>query len=145
MDIFFFSVMSQALLTLYFAITHWINLYPFNDRSHVSFQYEPQINILMHGIQILSIYGFAYKVKFLMILGILFWSLWLVGHVVTWWVPYIFGASAKQIRDYQEDFGRTYKFLPSYTNHPAPDACHTILGILTLPVLLAIYMAYFKL
>lgn len=45
--------------------------------------------------------------------------------------------------DYQKTFGKTYKFFPTYENYPAPDACHTILGLLTCLVLPSVYLAYF--
>ena len=62
---------------------------------------------------------------------------------MAWWIPYFFGASQEDMLDYQETFGKTYKFLTSKDNHPAPDACHTILGILTCTVIPSIYAAYF--
>ncbi len=138
-----FAVVSQCALTIYFMITHWISLYPWNDLQHVSFKYERQLNAFMHCIQIVLIIGFAYHINWLMIVGLVFWSLWLYGHIMAWWVPYFFGASDDAMLDYQETFGRTYKFLRTYDNHPAPDACHTFIGLFTCFVVPSVYAAYF--
>jgi hypothetical protein len=144
MNIFtLFAVASQSMLTLYFMITHWIPLYPWNDLQHSSFAYERPLNAFMNCIQIALIVGFAYQINWLMVTGLIFWSLWMYGHLMAWWVPYFFGASEDDMRDYEQTFGKTYKFFPTHDNYPAPDACHTFIGFLTCLVLPSVYAAYF--
>jgi len=137
------AVVFQSILTLYFMVTHWIPLYPWNDLQHISFKYEKPLNAFMNCIQIALIFGFVYQINWLMIVGLIFWSLWLYGHIMAWWIPYFFGATQEAMRDYYETFGKTYKFLATHNNHPAPDACHTILGLLTCLVVPSVYAAYF--
>lgn len=139
-----FSVLTQIILTLYFMITHWIPLYPWNDLHHVSFRYERPLNAFMNFIQIVLILGSAFQINWLMIVGIIFWSLWMYGHIQAWWIPYFYGVSQEEMLDYQQTFGNTYKFFRTKGNHPAPDACHTILGLLTCLVLPSVYIAYFS-
>jgi hypothetical protein len=124
-------------------ITHWIPLFPWNDLKHISFRYEHQLNAFMNCIQMAIIYGSLFQINWLMIVGLIFWTLWLYGHIMAWWIPYFFGASKSDMLDYQQTFGSTYKFFSTYDNHPAPDACHTILGLLTILVIPSIYTAYF--
>jgi hypothetical protein len=138
-----FTVIAQGILTLYFMITHWISLYPWNDLHKTSFAYERPINALMNCIQIALLYGFAFHINWLMVFGIIFWSLWMYGHIHAWWIPYFYGASETDLLDYQQTFGNTYKFFKTYGNHPAPDACHTVLGLLSCIVVPSVYMAYF--
>lgn len=138
-----FAVIAQSILTLYFMVTHWIPLFPWNDLTKVSFAYERHLNAFMNFIQFFLIYGFAYQINWLMTLGLIFWSLWIYGHIAAWWIPYFYGASKEEMLDYKQTFGRTYKFFKTYGNHPAPDACHTILGLLTCFVLPTVYLAYF--
>lgn len=124
-------------------ITHWIPLFPWNDLKHISFAYERPLNAFMNCIQIGVIVGYLYQINWIMIVGLIFWSLWLYGHIVAWWIPYFFGASKDDMLDYQKTFGNTYKFFKTQDNHPAPDACHTVLGFLTCLVIPSIYAAYF--
>lgn len=138
-----FTLIAQSVLTLYFMITHWIPLYPWNDLNKSSFAYEKPLNAFMHCIQIALLYGFAFQINWLMTLGIIFWSVWLYGYIRAWLIPYLYGASPQEMRDYQQTFGNTYKFLPRYKDHPIPDACHTILGLLTAFVVPSVYAAYF--
>lgn len=124
-------------------ITHWIPLFPWNDLEHISFKYEKQLNAFMNLIQIAFIFGFAYQINWLMIVGLIFWSLWFYGHIVAWWIPYFFGATPDEMLDYQKTFGRTYKFFQTHGSYPAPDACHTIIGVLTCIVVPSVFLAYF--
>jgi hypothetical protein len=139
----YFTIVTQIILTLYFMITHWISLYPWNDLKHVSFRYERPLNAFMNFIQIVVILGFFYQTNSLMIVGLIFWSLWMYGHIMAWWKPYFFGATEEEMLDYQQTFGNTYKFFQTQENHPAPDACHIVLGLLTCLVLSSVYATYF--
>ena len=76
-----FTIIAQSLLTLYFIITHWIPMYPWNDLTNVSFVYERPLNAFIHCIQIALILGFTYQINWLMIVGLIFWSMWMYGHI----------------------------------------------------------------
>jgi hypothetical protein len=45
----------------------------------------------------------------------------------TWWRPYLFGTTGWQLR---YAAGPTTKWLPSFGNHPAPDAMHLVIHLL---------------
>jgi hypothetical protein len=65
-----------------------------------------------------------------MLAGVAFYVGWLWLQVQGWWIPYLFGASAKYMEMYQRVFGATTKLLPSFEGHPAPDAMHFVLQVM---------------
>jgi hypothetical protein len=77
-----------------------------------------------------------------MVFGLIFWSLWMYGQIIDWWIPYFYGVSEDKMVQYQKMYGATYSFFQTQHNYPAPDACHTILHLLTFFVLLSGYRAY---
>lgn len=54
------------------------------------------------------------------------------GHIMSWWLPYIFGWPTAFLENAKEDNQRTYYFLPLRYNHPVPDLVHCVLGFLSL-------------
>lgn len=69
--------------------------------------------------------------------GLAFHSVWLSLQILGWWVPYLFGATPQHMDMYNRVFARTYKVLPSFPNHPAPDAMHFVMQILLLVVVVS--------
>jgi|SRR5215469_2522984 len=62
--------------------------------------------------------------------GILF-----VGQLQAWWLPYLFGASAKRVQRNRVMFGRTHSFLPE-RNGIVPNTLHCLLHAATLATLI---------
>jgi hypothetical protein len=124
------AVISQIAFTAWFALTHWFSLPPLNDLSKEAFPNERRINIILHVFQLASIVGFIFCIKWLMWLGALFWTLSLVGHITSWWLPYFFGWPKAFLKDAAIDNAKTYHFLPERNNHPIPDLNHCVIGVL---------------
>ena len=130
MDYIKLAVIFQILWAIYFAITHWISMPPWNDLRQELFAGERNINLIILGAVAVSIIGFYFHYKPIMWFGVLFWSVSMIGHISFWWLPYFFGFPKVFI---EEDVPTTsWKFLPPIKNHPIPDACHMVIGILTL-------------
>jgi len=72
--------------------------------------------------------GFA----LLMWFAVIFDGVWFGLQFWSWWLPYIVGASAQWQRTYERVFSHTLNFLPSFGNHLAPDAMHTLLDVFLL-------------
>ncbi|MGA8142602.1 MAG: hypothetical protein WB987_01800 [Candidatus Acidiferrales bacterium] len=77
-------------------------------------------------------FGWREKIRLLMWFALIFDGVWFGLQVWSWWVPYIFGASAQWQRTYERTFSRTLNFLPTFGKHLAPDAMHTFLQIFLL-------------
>lgn len=127
-----FAILSQIAFTGWFALTHWISIPPLNDLSKEAFPKERLTNLILHVFQLGSIIGFIFQISWLMGIGVAFWTLSLIGHVTSWWLPYFFGWPKAFLQNAQVDNAKTYHFLPSRKNHPIPDLVHCIIGILAL-------------
>lgn len=134
MDIFKWAVILQLLLLLYFEAITLLNLYPWNDLSKYTFK-EKVIEATVNGAIIIFNAGlFTTKVKWLMMISIVFWFLFLLMQLLTWWMPYVTGKHLKQFRRtlYDTHFKETIKLLPPIKDHIIPDAQHNVLQFLTL-------------
>jgi hypothetical protein len=57
-------------------------------------------------------------------------AVWLGLQLVTWWPPYIFGASDRWERVYARAFAQATQILPRWDGHLPPDAMHLVLQVL---------------
>jgi hypothetical protein len=81
---------------------------------------------------LLFLFGWRKKIRLLMWFALIFDGVWFGLQIWSWWVPYIFGASAQWQHTYERVFSHTLNFLPSFGNHLAPDAMHTFLQLFLL-------------
>ncbi len=124
------AIISQLLSTAWFALTHWISLPPLNNLSEEAFPHERQTNLILNAFQIASMVGFLFQLHWLMWIGVIFWSISLIGHLLSWWLPYFFGWPKAFLQNAEQDNVKTYHFLPVHKNHPVPDLNHCIIGVL---------------
>ncbi|MBU8878762.1 hypothetical protein BGM26_07125 [Bacillus sp. FJAT-29790] len=143
MDSFKLAVGLQILLFLYFEITTLINLYPWNDLSKYSNR-EKIIEATANGIVIILSWAlFITKIKWLMLISVLFWFVFLLMQLLTWWMPYLTGKHLKQFPRtlYETHFKNTIKILPPIKDHIIPDAQHNVLQIISLLIIIACAIA----
>ncbi|MFY0521517.1 hypothetical protein ACOMCU_27440 [Lysinibacillus sp. UGB7] len=118
MDLFNFAIAFQILLFLYFEVTTLVNLYPWNDLSKYSTK-EKIIEATVNGIIIILCIGlFITQIKWLMIISVVFWFVFLFMQLLNWWMPYLTGKYLKQFPKtlYETHFKNTLKLLPSHLN-----------------------------
>jgi hypothetical protein len=63
------------------------------------------------------------------IIAFLIASIYLVGHIAAWWIPYFFGCSQQWKERMNYAFGRTMKILPPIKDHPIPNLEHLPVGL----------------
>ena len=144
------SLLSQAILALYFQLLQWLPLGSWN--------YQPGFTPLdVEAIQgratawdILlvtafmtpfAVFWFAYSrgLRWLMWICSLGYAIWLALQVKTWWVAYAFGASESWARVYERVFSHSTQLLPSFGRHLPPDGTHLVFQVLlTATVFLAV-------
>lgn len=134
MDFYKLAIVFQILLFLYFEITTLVNLYPWNDLSKYSNK-EKITEATVNGIIIILSFGlFITQLKWLMIISVLFWFIFLFMQILNWWMPYLTGKHLKQFPKtlYESHFKNTFKLLPPIKDHIIPDAQHNVLQIISL-------------
>jgi hypothetical protein len=67
------------------------------------------------------------------------YSLFIVGMLRAWWIPYLFVPDAERAARYQIIFAGTHSFLPR-RNGLAPDTLHTLFHLATLATLVALFL-----
>jgi|SRR5882757_2448166 len=143
----------QFILAFYFQAILWFSLGAWNDQPG-----ERLFAVVKSGEAPFAAFAFAF-VMFLptLLFALAYWKrwfwliwlglcgnlVWLFMQVQSWWIPYIFGADARALRN-QTFLARTYKILPSFPNHPAPDAMHMVLDMLLLSVVTLIFVGLLK-
>lgn len=143
MNIFLFAVALQILLFIYFEVTTLMNLFPWNDLT----KYSPKEKLLeatVNGITIIvGLVLFVTKIKWLMVISVVLWFIFLLMQLLTWWMPYLTGKHLKQFpRElYDTHFRDTIKILPPIKNHIIPDAQHIVLQIISLATFIASLIA----
>ncbi len=134
MDLFNFAIAFQILLFLYFEVTTLVNLYPWNDLSKYSTK-EKFIEATVNGIIIILCIGlFITQIKWLMIISVVFWFVFLFMQLLNWWMPYLTGKYLNQFPKtlYETHFKNTLKLLPPIKDHIIPDLQHNVLQIISL-------------
>ena len=127
-----YAIIFQVVTMLWFILTHFISMPPLNDLREEAFPSERKANFILVFIQSFSMIGFVFSVRWLMGLGTVYWTLFLAGHLISWWLPYFFGWPKAFLKNAVVDNAKTVHFLPPRKNHPIPDLAHCILGMLAL-------------
>ena len=68
--------------------------------------------------------------RWAMWLAVLVTTAWLGLQLLTWWPPYLFGASDHWSQVYARAFAESTRILPRWSNHLPPDAAHFSLQVL---------------
>jgi len=147
------SLVAQLVLALYFQTIVWFPLGAWNDQPG-----KRLIAVVQSGEAPLAAFGFSFVMLlpvllfalaywrrwfWLMWVGLLGYGVWTVLHIQSWWVPYIFGADQRALNN-QKFLEKTTKILPSFPNHPAPDAMHFVLDMLLISVVALASIGLFK-
>jgi hypothetical protein len=83
-------------------------------------------------------FGQAYPHALEMLLWITY-SVFILGMLRAWWIPYLAFPDAERAARYQIIFAGTHSFLPR-RNGMAPDTLHTLFHLVTLATLVALFI-----
>lgn len=126
------------------ALTEWVPLAPLNDLSNGNLRPRLLAAAINYPFPLLIAGGVALGEPWSLITASALCGLILVGHVTSWWLPYL-GVSSKAQREvYARDYANTLKILPTEGHAVVPDVQHMVVGLLTLAMLvttLAVTMA----
>jgi hypothetical protein len=64
---------------------------------------------------------------------VLWWSMVMIGMFMSWYKPYFFGPTQKDLDLYQAVFSGTHSILPVRRGFPGPNTLHLILHALGIP------------
>lgn len=136
------AVFNQVMLLAYLEIVEWINLFPWNDIRGGNGQ--PVLDVVLGLVMIGLISVTVLRWRWGMILAVLLYSFWMVLQIISWWVPYVRGASPGWQAVYARFFAHTTQIFPARGDHLPPDACHTVLQLLLLATIASTLVAALK-
>jgi hypothetical protein len=135
------AIAAQIALLAYFELCVLVPLGRWNDQPGNNVPFSSGNLILaaaIGGAQLLLLIGTVWRLKPLMWLGLLGDSVWLLLHIESLWIPYLFGASPQYAEMYARVFGRTTKLLPNFGDHIAPDAMHVVIDAFVVAVIVTL-------
>lgn len=139
------AVAAIALMLAYFVITNHVDLFPWNNLEAGGSQLPSTLSgVIPFGIIALV---FALRIRWLMLVGMVYSYVWFLLQMRQWWIPYLFGSTPlHRSFDWYTDHGydETIRFLPVIDGRPVLDAQHVVLEVLSLLVVLATTVAYVR-
>lgn len=152
---FKYCLFIQFILTVFYQLLFWFRLGSLNAQPNFTSAYELLIEkklsiedvaiLILFIIPVLVFYiGYTKKRYWLMMLPMVFYFVWLILQLKTWWISYIFGASDKWYEVYNRTFLNTHKILPSWGRHLAPDTMHLIIQVLLIVIIYLFVIASLK-
>jgi hypothetical protein len=134
------SLYAQALLAAYFQAVQWLPLGKWNYQPGFSpLLLQAGRGLTLQDVLLVGLFAlplaifwlaFAKRLRWLMAIGLVFYSVWLALEIKTWWVSYALGASDSWAAVYQRVFSQSTQLLPSFGRHLPPDGLHIVLQIL---------------
>ena len=135
-------VILQGILLLIILVQDTVNLAPFNNLgAQVRYLGWTKLiigTLFMASGAVASLYltirfngvplPFSAKVFF-----VLWYSMTMVGMFTSWYKPYFFGPTRKELELYQAIFAGTHSILPVRHGFPGPNTLHLVLHALGIP------------
>lgn len=141
------SAIAQLVLALYFQAINWLPMGSWNYQPGS----EPLTQQLADGSigipEVVYVALFLLPVTLFLIAmsrnwawlmwsGLVGYTVWLVLQIMTWWLPYAFGASDRWMATYHRVFSQSTQLLPTVGRHLAPDGLHILLSLLLVVVVI---------
>lgn len=133
-----FFIFLQCILLFLMLFHDWVPASPFNDikalkTSESNFyrllgSFINGITVLIPLIITLKYYQQPNFSLAAIITIVVFYLLLTIGTILSWWVPYFFGSSAKHKQHFNK-FKNTHYFLPTCGNNIIPNTLHVILHL----------------
>jgi hypothetical protein len=135
--LFIIFITLQLSLLFIMAFHDWIEIKPFTDIQALA-----QHHTIKNRLIASTIYSITVLIPLLLTLWyqptvplaacwciIIMYGLLTIGTIASWWIPYIFGSSAKHKEDFAE-YRNTHAFLPKRGDNVIPNTLHCILHLL---------------
>ena len=138
----------QAIVVTFLLFHDWVNLGPLNNlnaiRSQDTLQHRVFVTLLPAVPAAIGLFSSAqhfgqpYPDWLEMLLWITY-SLFLLGLLRAWWIPYLVKPDPARAARYQTIFANTHSFLPR-RNGMAPDTLHSVFHLVTIATLIALFI-----
>lgn len=135
------ALLFPSLMLGWLVLTEWVPLYPLNDLAASTPRERAQLAVVNYGTLIAMMVGIASGTQLGAIAAAGLAGLWVIGHIASWWLPYLGVSTADQRDAYQREYARTLKVLPTDGHAVVPDVQHMVVGLILVPMVTSIWMA----
>ena len=130
------AALSATLVWLgWLVLTDWVPMYPLNDLESSSVATRARRAIAIYPAGLLIVAGILLDRTWSLVVALLLAVGLVVGHVASWWMPYLGVAVQPQIEIYQREFSRTLQAVPEQGHLVGVDVQHLVAGALSVIVL----------
>jgi hypothetical protein len=138
----------QAIVVVFLLFHDWVNLGRLNNlnaiRGQDTLQHRVFVTLLPAVPAAIGLFssakhfGLSYPDWLEMLLWITY-SLFMLGLLRAWWIPYLVKPDPERAARYQIIFANTHSFLPR-RNGMAPDTLHSVFHLVTIATLIALFI-----
>jgi hypothetical protein len=129
------AVLVPLLWLGWLALIDWVPLFPLNDLRADNVRERRVAALANYPVPVLIAAGVAVGQGWSLLAALALSALCVVGHVVSWWLPYFGLGTAGQRETYAREYARTWKVLPTAGHAVVIDVQHLVVGALTLAML----------
>ncbi len=134
MSVDMWAVASCVTMLGWLILTEWVPLAPLNDLGASTQGERGRAAVLNYAALLVIATGVLTGTTVGAIVAQVLVVAWLVGHLLSWWLPY-FGLSSERQRGRTDGrTPRTLKVLPAEGHDVVVDVQHMVVGLLTLPM-----------
>ncbi|MEQ4306072.1 hypothetical protein ABNF97_32590 [Plantactinospora sp. B6F1] len=132
-----FAVIAPLVWLGWLVLIDWVPMYPLNDLPGISAGDRALAAAANYPVPLLIAGAVALGRRWSHLVAVVLSLLCLGGHLASWWLPYLAGATPAQRAEFQEYYADTLRFLPTAGHDVVIDLQHTVVGLLTLVMLAA--------
>ncbi|WP_214412187.1 hypothetical protein [Sphaerisporangium fuscum] len=104
------ALVTPIVMVIYLAVTEWIPMFPFNDLEGQPVRERLGLAAINYPIFAAISVAVALGAD---VVALILTVLTVIGHVISWWLPYFGFSFAAQRAAYQREYSRTWKILPT--------------------------------
>ncbi len=127
---------SCLLMLIWLLVTEWVPLAPLNDLAATSPAERLRVGAVNYSVLVVIAGGVITGTTVGAIVAQVLVVVWLVGHVLSWWLPYFGRSTEAQRAAYRREYSRTLKILPTDGHDVVVDVQHMVVGVLTVPMVI---------
>jgi len=135
-------VILQSILLVVYLTQDTVNLAPFNNLPaqvrHIGWPKLIVATLIMSGLIAYNLYlTIEYRGAALptgaKIYFCVWWGVTMLGMFTSWYKPYFFGPTPKELEQYHKYFSGTHTILPPRHGYPGPNTLHLVLHAVGIP------------
>ncbi|GAA1659474.1 hypothetical protein GCM10009765_06040 [Fodinicola feengrottensis] len=121
------AAVPPLVMLAFLIVTEWVPMFPFNDLAAQPVRRRLFAAAINYPVMALIAVLFAVDVTVSTLIATVLCFTVVAGNINSWWFPYFTGrGNADMRRNWEREYGRTLKLLPTDGHVVTPDAQHLV-------------------